>query len=306
MAINTLSVQTGSSSKLLSGTSKSAIVASSTGHVSTSPIVSPATFPITTGSIKNPLLHTPIVPWQNTLTIVIELPGHQTLSYNPVVENLEELVVSLESLIYAHKSKRDLATASPEPAGSVSQLSGTDSTAHRHQHGHQHDHLHNLNRARDLGSSSTNMVPRRERASVTGGPFATSDTGATATADQQPTGTVADISGAASLSDYPMDQSGGTTTNVPPLADDQDPPLGSTVEETAVPESFLADQSTVSQESSPYPSTSSTGVATDNADTQSRLHLRFSAAERVSPLAETGFGSYAVMCGLWVIAFAVF
>ena len=224
------------------------------------------------------------------------------------MENLEELVVSLESLIYAHKSKRDLATASPEPAVSASQLSGADLTAHRHQHGHQHDHLHNLNRARGLGSSSTIMVPSAEAASVTGGPFAMSDTVTTATVDEQPTGTVADISGAASLSDYPMDQSGRTTTNVPPLTDDQDPPFESTMDETetAVPESFLAAQSTVSQGTSPYSSTSSMGIATDNAGTQSRLHLRFSSAERVSPRAETGFGLYAMMCGLWVVAFVLF
>ena len=280
------------------------MVVSSTGVVGMSHTAPPGTFPITTGPTKNTLLHTSAVPSKHTLTIVVKLPGHQTLSYNPIVEDLTELIYSLERLMQAHRSKRDLASASPGPAESTSYSSLSASTAHRYQHGHQHDHLHDPHRGRGLNNSDHAVLTNDAATSVASGPFTASATNSVATGDENPTATVSGMIGAASLSEHLVDQSAASETNASPLAGGQNLPHKSVTGQMTVPQSLLEDQSAVSKSTSAYSATSSTSKAAVDADSQSILQQQFSMAGRVSPFGEMSSILRGMIFGLWVFFFA--
>ena len=301
-APNAISIPTGTSSKLLSSTSKGI---PSTGLVHVSPTVSPGHISITTGSVKNSLLHTSAVPGRSTITIVVQLPGHQTISYNPVVEDLTELVLSLEKLIQGHRSKRDLRSPSPEPDGSILHSNLADVPAQRHGHGHQYDHLHELHRGRGLDNSDHAALTNDVAASLNSGPFALAGTrtDVAVTEDGEPTATLAGMSEATSLGGQSVDESAGSSISSPPLVDGQDLHLKGAMRQTVVPESLLADQFAVSQPAPTDSGTRSRSVKAAIARTQSVSHQDFSAAARVAPFAKSDLGVRAMIYGLWVFSF---
>ena len=296
------SAQTGSSSKLVSSTTKPPVVGSSMGFVGSSPTTPPGAFSITTGSIMSSLLHTSAVPWQNTLTIVVRLPGYQTLSYNPIVENLTELIYSLEQLIHAHRSKRDLASGSPDSTESMSYSSLSDATAHRRQHGHQHDHLHDPLRGRGLNNSNHTVLTKDSVSHLASGPFAVFRTNAPTTGDGDPTATVAEMNGAASLSEHVVEQSATSETNAPP-PDGPDFLTKMATGEMTVPQSFLEDQSAVSASSSAYSGISSTSKAAEDDNSQSVMQQEMSTASRVSLFDDIGPILRVMAFSLWVFFF---
>ena len=263
------------------------------GVVKSSPLVSTVTFPTLTAPIKSLLLHSTAVPWRNTLTIVLTLPGHQTLSYNPVVEDLAELLESLEDLLRRHRSKREIASVSAGSIGSLSQSSLIDAATPRHNHGHQHDHLHDQRHARGVDNSD------HAAASVASGPFAGFSTDAGAAEDKQATAAVAGTNGAATLSDHLVDQSVGPDTDASPLADGENAPLVSATGEATIPGSLLADQYAASQPTLAYSGASPRSNTATNTDTTSISQQQFSAVERVTP------SLWVVMCSLWMLSFTV-
>lgn len=300
-----ISAQTQTSSKLVSSTSKARVVASSTGAVGISPTAPPGAFPITTGSLKNSLLHTSATPSQHTLTIVVKLPGHQTLSYNPIIENLTELIYSLERLMQAHMSKRDLTSVTPVPTESMSYSSLSDAPTHRRQHGHQHDHLHDPHRGRGLNNSDHAVLIKDSVSYEASGPFTVLRTNAPATGDEQPAATIAGTSGATSLSEGVIEQPATPKTNAPSLADGPDSPPKIATGETTVPQSFLEDQSAVAASSSVYSGRSLTTKDAEDDDSQSLLQQDSSTASRVSLFGERGPFLRVMAFSLWVFFFEI-
>ena len=189
--------------------------------------------------------------------------------------------------MHAHRSKRDLASASSGPANSISYSSLSDSTAHRYQHGHQHDHLHGPFRVRGLNNSD----------------FAPSGTNVVATGEEHPKFIVAGTIGAASLSEHLMEQS-ASETNASPLADGQDISQKGATGELTVPQSLLEDQSAVPQ-GTPAFNTNSPSKTTANVDTHSILQQQYSMAERVSFFGDTSSILGVMVFGLWVFFFAI-
>ena len=206
--------------------------------------------------------------------------------------------------MHAHRSKRDLASASPGSAESISYPSLSDSTAHRHQHGHQHDHLHDPHRGRGLNNSDHAVLTNGAAPHVASGPFAVSGTDGAATGDEWPTATGTGTSGAASLSEHLVDQSAASETNASPITDGQDLPRKSAMGRITVPQSLLEGQSAVSQATPAYSSSSSTSKITADADTDSILQQQYSTAERVSLIGETSSILHVMVSGLWAIFFA--
>lgn len=239
------------------------------------------------------------------MTIVLVLPGPQTLSYSPVVEDLEELLGSLEDLLLRHRSKREIASVWSGSSSSLSQSSLIDAAAHRHNHGHQHDHLHDQHRARGVENNDHPALTDGAVAGVTGGSFGSSVTDAPGAGDEQATATVAGTSEAASLNDRPVDQSVGPNTNAPPLADGQDESVERAMGGVTVPGSLLAKQYAVSQPTPAYSGASSTTYTAANPGTTSVLQRQLSAAERISPFSKSGYSLCAVIYGLWILSFNI-
>ena len=241
------------------------------------------------------------------MTLVVVLPGHQTLSYNPVVEDLALLIVSLEKLIYRHHSKREIASVSSGAFGSVSRSSLLDETAHHHRHGHQHDRLHDQLRGRSAGNIEHAALTTGAAASVAVGILAGTNTDAAITGDKQATAVVVGTTGAARLSDCLTDQSAGPNAYPPPIANGQDshPPLEGAISEAAVTGSLLSDHSAVSQVTPASSIASATSVTAANAGTQSILQQQSSTAERVSPFGTSRLRFCTIMCSLWVFSFFV-
>ena len=206
--------------------------------------------------------------------------------------------------MHAHRSKRDLASALPGPAESVSYSSLSDSTAHRYQHGHQHHHLHDPHRGRGLNNSDYAVLTNGAAPNVASRPFASSCTDAAAAGGEQPTATVAGTSGAVSPSEHLVDQSVASETNASPLAEGQEFPHKSATGKITVPQSLLEDQSAVSKSTSAYFGTSSTSKATADAGSQSLLQQQFSTAGRISPFGEMSSILRVMVFGLWVFFFA--
>ena len=249
------------------------------------------------------MLQTTAAPRWDTITIVVVLPGHQTLSYSPAVEEYEKLIISLENLITRHRHlpKRELASTPSETAGPVSQSSLLDAAAHSHHHGHQHDHLHDQLHGRGVGNQGYAAVTSGAAASVAVGILAesTTDTAAIGATigDEQLTAI------ATELGDNPKDQSARFNANPLPHADGQEP--YSFFDEAnamaAVPGSLLADaMSQTTPASSP-------SVAGANKGTQSISQQQYSAAGRVSPFGKWRSSSSAVLvsCSLWVLSIIV-
>lgn len=220
------------------------------------------------------------------------------------MEDLEELLVSLEDLLLKHRSKREIASVWSESSGALSQSTLMDAAAHRHNHGHQHDHLHDLHRARGVDNSDVATLTDAA-AGVSGGPFASSGTDATGAGDEEATATVAGTNKATSLSDRPVDQSVGPNPNAPPLADGQDQSVERAMGRVTVPGSLLAEQYAVFQPTPAYSGASFTSDTAPTAGTISISQREFSAAERILPVAKLGYSLCAVIYGLWILAFTV-
>ena len=217
------------------------------------------------------------------------------------MEDLEELLVSLEDLLLKHRSKREIASVWSESSGPLSQSTLIDAAAHRHNHGHQHDHLHDLHRAR--GVDNSDIAALTDAAAGVSGRL--SGTDATGAGDQEATATVAGTNKATSLSDRPIDQSVGPDTNTPPLADGQDQSVERAMGRVTVPGSLLAEQYAVSQPTPAYSGASYKSNTAPNAGTTSVSQREFSAAERILPVAKMGYSLCAVIFGLWILAFSV-
>ena len=241
------------------------------------------------------------------MTLVVVLPGHQTLSYNPIVEDLTLLIISLEKLIYRHHSRREIASVSSEAFGSVSQSSLLDATAHYHRHGHQHDLLHDQVRRRSVGNTDHAALTTGAAASVAVAILAGTNTHATTTGDRQATAVVVGMTGAASLSDRPTVQSAGPNVNPPPLANDQDPhpSLEGANSKAAGTGSPHAGHSVLSQVAPASSGASATSTTAANPGTQSILQRQFSTAERVSPFGMSHLRLCAMVCSLWVFSVIV-
>ena len=206
--------------------------------------------------------------------------------------------------MHAHRSKRDLASATPEQAESISYSTLSDSTARRYQHGHQHDHLHDPHRGRGLNNSDHAVLTNEAVPTLTSGPFAASGINATATGDEQPTATPAGTRGVASLSEHLVDQSAAAQISTSPLADGQYVPQRRVTGQMTVPQSLLEDQPAISKSNSAYSGTSPISKATAEADTQSMLQEQFSTAERVSLFGEPRSIIRLMALSLWVFFFA--
>ena len=203
--------------------------------------------------------------------------------------------------MHAHRSKRDLASASPE---SISYSSPSDSTAHRFQHGHQHDRLHGPYRGRGLNNSDHAVLRNGATSPMASGPFAASGINAAATGDGQPTATVTEMSGATRLSENLVEQTAEAETNASPLADGQDLPHQSGMEKLTVPQSLLEDQSAVSESISAYSGTSATSNGAAYTESRSILQQEFSRAGRVSLVGEMASILRMTVAVLWVFFFA--
>lgn len=235
---------------------------------------------------------------------MLVLPGPRTLSYSPVVEDLEELLGSLENLLLKHRSKREIASLWFESSSSLSQSSLIDAAAHRPNHGHQHDHLHDLHRARGVDNSEFAALTNAA-AGVSARPFANFGTDTTGAGSEEATATVAGTSKPTSLSDRPVDQSNGPITNTPPLADGQDQSVERAMGRATVPGSLLVEQYAVSQPTHVDSGASSTSYTAANAGTTVISQRPFSAAEQILPVAKLGYSLCAVIYGLWVLAFTL-
>ena len=197
--------------------------------------------------------------------------------------------------MHVHRSKRDLASTTPELAASISYSSLSDSTTRRYQHGHQHDHLHDPHRGRGVNNSEHAVLTNEAVPNLTSGPFAASGVNAT------PAGT----SGIASLSEHLVDQPAAAEISTSPLADGQDVPRKSVTRQMTVPQSLLEDQPAMTKSNSAYSGTSPTSKATAEADTQSMLQEQFSTAGRVSLFGEPRSILRVIAFGLWVFFFAI-
>ncbi|KAM0798576.1 hypothetical protein BDR22DRAFT_891190 [Usnea florida] len=171
MVAGSSSIQTGTPSSLAPSGSNMLPGVSSTNVINPTVPASSGILATTKVSSKTSPLQTTAVPHWDTITIVVGLPGHQTLSYSPAVEEFEELILSLEDLIRKHRHlpKRDLPSIPSETSAPLSQSPLLDAAAHSHHHGHQHDHLHD-------------QLHRRAAALTSGATVAASSTGIQAAA----------------------------------------------------------------------------------------------------------------------------
>lgn len=308
IVINSLSLQTGTLSNLVSSTVKGLSVTQSTSFASASHPTSSAILPTTTALTETSLLPTTTLSWRHTLTIIVVLPGPQTLSYNPVVGDLTPLIVSLEDLIHRHQhqSKRELAPVPAKNSVSVPQSGFLDAAAQRHHHGHQHDHLHDQLRRRSVSNESHAAPANSASASIAVGSLPTSTIDATTSGDEEATAT-AWTTGAASIIGHTTDQIAGPNANSGLLADGQDPRsfLERANDKAAAPRSLLAGQSAVSQATPAYLGASSTSVTAANTGTQSILQQHFSAAQRILPFGKSRLRLCTISFNLWAYLLVV-
>lgn len=167
MVVGSSSVQSATPSSVVPSTSDIFSGVSSTVVTPTQP-ASSGILATTKSLSKTSSLQTTAAPQWNTITIIVALPGHQTLSYSPAVQELEKLILSIESLIRQHRHfpKRDLASTPPETSTALSQSSLADAAPPSHHHGHQHDHLHDPLHRRNAANQAPAAVPSDAPASV--------------------------------------------------------------------------------------------------------------------------------------------
>ena len=277
------------------------------GVVKILPSASLQVSPTTAGSHVTSSIHTTAVRWHNTVTIVVVLPGHQTLSYSPIVEDWMELIVSLERLIQRHHSKRELSSQSSEVSGSVSQLSLTDVASHRHQHGHQHDHLHGQLHGRSVGNKSQAALINNTIPGVTGATLVDLGTNATLTTCDQNTSVAVDTTGAVSPISQRTNQTSEPSATASPLAQSQEPqpPLEGANAEAENPGDLPTDNSAESQASRGYSGAGSASVIAADTGTRAMSQQHFSTAERVWHPGMSNLSLWAMTYVFWILHFII-